>query len=61
MGGMMNIIANLLAYRQPDGLDYHAVLTHNHLDDGRPVRAAARVRQPDDASSTRCRSKTCTR
>ncbi len=31
MGGMMNIIANLLAYRQPDGLKYHAVLTHNHL------------------------------
>ena len=31
LGGMMNIVANLLAYRQPDGLDYHAVLTHNHL------------------------------
>jgi glycosyltransferase involved in cell wall biosynthesis len=31
MGGMMNIIANLLAYRQPDGLSYHVVLTHNHL------------------------------
>ncbi len=30
MGGMMNIIANLLAYRQPDALAYHAVLTHNH-------------------------------
>jgi glycosyltransferase involved in cell wall biosynthesis len=32
MGGMMNIIANLLAYRQPDGFTHHAVLTHNHLD-----------------------------
>ena len=31
MGGMMNIIANLLAYREPDGLSYHVVLTHNHL------------------------------
>ena len=31
MGGMMNIIANLLAYRRPDDLEYHAVLTHNHL------------------------------
>jgi len=31
MGGMMNIIANLLAYRRPDGFSYHAVLTHNHL------------------------------
>ena len=31
MGGMMNIIANLLAHRRPDALDYHAVLTHNHL------------------------------
>ena len=31
MGGMMNIIANLLAYRRPDDLAYHAVLTHNHL------------------------------
>ena len=31
LGGMMNIIANLLACRQPDDLDYHAVLTHNHL------------------------------
>jgi glycosyltransferase involved in cell wall biosynthesis len=29
MGGMMNIIAHLLKYRRPDGLDYHAVLTHN--------------------------------
>jgi len=32
MGGMMNIVANLLAYRQPDGFSYHAVLTHNHLN-----------------------------
>jgi glycosyltransferase involved in cell wall biosynthesis len=31
MGGMMNIIANLLSYRRPDGLSYHVVLTHNHL------------------------------
>ncbi|MGH9141770.1 MAG: glycosyltransferase family 4 protein [Vicinamibacterales bacterium] len=31
MGGMTNIIANLLSYRQPDGFSYHAVLTHNHL------------------------------
>jgi glycosyltransferase involved in cell wall biosynthesis len=31
MGGMMNIVANLLEYRQPDGFEYHAVLTHNHL------------------------------
>jgi len=31
MGGMTNIIANLLAYRRPDGFRYHAVLTHNHL------------------------------
>jgi glycosyltransferase involved in cell wall biosynthesis len=31
MGGMMNIVANLLAYRQPDNLRYHAVLTHNRL------------------------------
>src|SRR5262249_24777181 len=29
--GMMNIIANLLAYRRPDGLTHHAILTHNHL------------------------------
>jgi glycosyltransferase involved in cell wall biosynthesis len=31
MGGMMNIVANLLEYRRPDGLSYHVVLTHNHL------------------------------
>src|SRR5205085_8967782 len=31
LGGMMNIVANLLAHRRPDGLGYHAVLTHNHL------------------------------
>ncbi len=30
MGGMTNIIANLLSYRQPDGFSYHAILTHNH-------------------------------
>ena len=32
MGGMTNIIANLLAHRRPDALGYHALLTHNHLD-----------------------------
>lgn len=32
MGGMTNIIANLLAYRRPDAFSYHAVLTHNQLD-----------------------------
>jgi glycosyltransferase involved in cell wall biosynthesis len=31
MGGMMNIIANLLEYRRPDGFSHHAILTHNHL------------------------------
>ena len=31
MGGMMNIIASLLAHRKPDGFSYHVVLTHNHL------------------------------
>ncbi len=31
MGGMTNIIANLLRYRRADGFGYHAVLTHNHL------------------------------
>jgi glycosyltransferase involved in cell wall biosynthesis len=31
MGGMVNIVSNLLQYRQPDGLRYHVVLTHNHL------------------------------
>lgn len=31
MGGMMNIVANLLEYRRPDGFGYHAILTHNHL------------------------------
>jgi len=31
MGGMMNIVANLLEYRCSDGFSYHAVLTHNHL------------------------------
>jgi glycosyltransferase involved in cell wall biosynthesis len=30
LGGMMNIIANLLASRRPDGRGHHAVLTHNH-------------------------------
>src|SRR5262249_54352882 len=31
LGGMMNIIANLLACRRRDDLGYHAVLTHNRL------------------------------
>jgi len=31
MGGMMNIVANLLAYRRQDSFSYHVVLTHNHL------------------------------
>ncbi|MDE3156912.1 MAG: glycosyltransferase family 4 protein [Acidobacteriota bacterium] len=32
MGGMMTIIANLLAYRQPDAFRYHAVLTRGTFD-----------------------------
>jgi glycosyltransferase involved in cell wall biosynthesis len=43
MGGMMNIIANLLAYRGADLLTHHAVLTHNtrHTDTrfARPLAA----------------------
>jgi glycosyltransferase involved in cell wall biosynthesis len=31
MGGMMNIIANLLAHRRRDDVAHHAILTHNHL------------------------------
>jgi glycosyltransferase involved in cell wall biosynthesis len=31
MGGMMNIVANLLQYRDADNFTHHAVLTHNHL------------------------------
>ena len=31
MGGMMKIIANLLAHRRRDGLAHHAVLTRNRL------------------------------
>jgi glycosyltransferase involved in cell wall biosynthesis len=41
MGGMMNIVANLLAYRRPDHLEYHAVLTHNRLT--RDARFAQRL------------------
>ncbi len=42
MGGMMNILANLLAYRRPDALGYHAVLTHNQrADDSRFAQALA--------------------
>jgi glycosyltransferase involved in cell wall biosynthesis len=40
MGGMMNIVANLLAHRRPDAFSYHAVLTHNRL------HADTRFRQP---------------
>jgi glycosyltransferase involved in cell wall biosynthesis len=40
LGGMMNIIANLLAHRRPDAFSYHAVLTHNHL------QTDTRFRQP---------------
>src|SRR5262245_15470264 len=32
MGGMINIIANLLAHRHRDGWRHHAILTHNRLD-----------------------------
>ncbi len=31
LGGMLNIVANLLAYRRPDSMAHYAVLTHNHL------------------------------
>jgi glycosyltransferase involved in cell wall biosynthesis len=31
MGGAMNLVANLLTYRTPDGFDTEAVLTHNRL------------------------------
>src|SRR5262249_9599511 len=31
LGGMMNIIANLLAHRRPDDLGHHVILTHNRL------------------------------
>jgi glycosyltransferase involved in cell wall biosynthesis len=31
MGGMMNIVSELLAHRCVDDFSYHAVLTHNHL------------------------------
>jgi glycosyltransferase involved in cell wall biosynthesis len=31
MGGVTNIVASLLAHRRPDGFDYHALFTHNHL------------------------------
>jgi glycosyltransferase involved in cell wall biosynthesis len=32
MGGALNIVANLLRHRQPDGMCHHVVLTHNPLD-----------------------------
>jgi len=31
VGGMMNIIANLLQYREPNGFRTEVLLTHNHL------------------------------
>ena len=45
MGGMMNIVAHLLEYRQPDAFTYHAVLTHNHLS------TDVRFAQPLDCDS----------
>lgn len=43
LGGMMNVVANLLAYRRADGLEYYAVLTHNRLSTdtrfNQPLRA----------------------
>ncbi|MFQ5668094.1 MAG: hypothetical protein ACE5I7_16895, partial [Candidatus Binatia bacterium] len=36
MGGMTNIVANLLAYRRPDGFFHYAVLTHNRLSRDTP-------------------------
>jgi glycosyltransferase involved in cell wall biosynthesis len=48
MGGMLNIVANLLEYRRPDEFAYRAVLTHNHLHtDTRFARAL-----PADAQTT---------
>ena len=42
MGGMTNIIANLLEHRQADGLTHHAVLTHNRLhEEGRSAATLA--------------------
>jgi glycosyltransferase involved in cell wall biosynthesis len=31
MGGLLNIVAHLLAYRRPDGMEHDAVLVHNPL------------------------------
>jgi glycosyltransferase involved in cell wall biosynthesis len=36
MGGMLNIVASLLANRAPDGMTCHAVLTRNRLDTDTP-------------------------
>lgn len=33
MGGMLNIVAHLLAWRRPDGFEHDAVLTHNPLSE----------------------------
>lgn len=33
MGGLLNIIAHLLAYRRPDGFEHSAVLVHNPLSE----------------------------
>jgi len=49
MGGMMNIVANLLAYRTHDALGYHAILTHNHY---RPADARFARRLAVDTQTT---------
>jgi glycosyltransferase involved in cell wall biosynthesis len=42
LGGVATIVSNLLEHRRPDGLAYHAVLTHNRL--GRDTRYGHRMR-----------------
>jgi glycosyltransferase involved in cell wall biosynthesis len=49
MGGMMNIIANLLAYRTHDALGYHAILTHNRY---RPADTRFAARLAADTQTT---------
>ncbi len=48
MGGMMNIVANLLAWRRHDDLAYHVVLTHNHCG---PADTRSGVRLEADTQS----------
>ncbi len=31
MGGVLSVMSNLLAHREPDAFAYHAIRTHNHL------------------------------